>query len=157
MRQVAQTVRKVPLLVIGARWLWRLARPKFSMGVVGVMFNESGEVLMVEHVFHPYLPWGLPGGWVERHEDPAATLRRELLEELALDADIGHILAVENVTGTHVDLAYLCYPRSGIGTLSYELLAYRWIDPTQLPPTHNFHRAAIQRAQQLNQFEDLST
>ena len=43
----------------------------------------QGQVLLVEHVFHPYAPWGLPGGWIDRNESPSQTaVIRELQEEL---------------------------------------------------------------------------
>lgn len=119
------------------------------MGVVGVVFNAEGQVLLVEHVFHPYVPWGLPGGWVERREDPAATLQREMREELELSVEVGPVVAAEYLGQAHVDLAYLCYTTGKIGALCFELLDYRWIDPDDLPRTHVFHRAAIQRARQL--------
>jgi 8-oxo-dGTP diphosphatase len=153
MKRVALVLRKYPWTVAAAQWLWKQTRPKFSMGVVGVVFNGEGHILMVEHVFHPYLPWGLPGGWVERNEDPARSLRRELREELALDVEVGPIVALENVRGTHVDVAYLCYPNGQVGSLCYELLDYEWVDPTQLPRTHLFHHKAIQRAQEIRLLE----
>jgi ADP-ribose pyrophosphatase YjhB (NUDIX family) len=148
MQRLAQVFRRSPWIILAARRGWQLTRPKFSMGVVGVIFNDAGHVLMVEHVFHPYVPWGLPGGWVERRESPELCLRRELREELALDADVGPVVAASARTGIHIDLAYLCYARNGVGALSFELLGYDWFDPDQLPFTHDFHREAISRARQ---------
>ncbi|MBZ0287924.1 MAG: NUDIX hydrolase, partial [Anaerolineae bacterium] len=81
-RGVAMTIRRAPWLAITARALWRIRQARFSAGVVGVVFNDAGDVLLVEHVFHPYTPWGLPGGWVDHREDPARTLEREMREEL---------------------------------------------------------------------------
>ncbi|MFO7320145.1 MAG: NUDIX hydrolase [Chloroflexota bacterium] len=126
-----------------------MTRPRFSMGVVGVVLDDRNRVLLVEHVFHPYLPWGLPGGWVERHEDPVSALRRELDEELGMTVEIGPILAVQNEHGSHVDLAYLCRPTSPVNRLSFELLDHDWFDAGQLPRTHAFHRLAIHRAWEL--------
>lgn len=153
MHRLAGFLRRYPWTVVAARRVWKLTRPHFSMGVVGVVFNQQGQVLLVEHVFHPYLPWGLPGGWVERGEDPETTLRREFLEELGMTVDVGPIAALQNFDGAHVDLAYLCFPRSPVGSLCFELLDYRWYDPATLPRTHNFHHLAIERAQKLLQIE----
>lgn len=143
------TLRRYPWTVTLARALYSLTRPRFTMGVVGVLFNGEGRVLMVEHVFHPYLPWGLPGGWVERNEQPGESLLRELREELEIKATLGPLLIIETIVPNHVDVAYLCTSDDPIGKLSFELLGYQWVDPRTLPPTHEFHRLAIERAQSL--------
>jgi ADP-ribose pyrophosphatase YjhB (NUDIX family) len=146
MRRLAVILQKVPWLVAWAHVVWRFRQPKFSMGVVGVMFNEEGKVLLVEHVFHPLAPWGPPGGWVDRNEHPSETVRRELREELDLSVEVGDLLLLEIDNGNHLDLAYLCRPTSAIGALSNELLDYGWYDPAQLPRLHKFHYRAIMRA-----------
>lgn len=145
-RKIAIVVRRAPWLVYMGRIVWRIRQPRFTAGVVGVVFNHSGQVLLVEHVFHPHNPWGLPGGWVDRHEDPAETVRRELREELELDVEVGPVLLAKIDFGDHVDLAFLCTMRGDVGKLSLELLDYRWTDPPELPRLHSFHYQAIQRA-----------
>jgi len=64
-QQVAFVVRRVPLLIKVVYYAYRFFQPKFTIGVVGLVFNAQHEILLVEHVFHPKLPWGLPGGWVK--------------------------------------------------------------------------------------------
>jgi len=150
MRQVSTLLQKVPWVARIAQSIWRLGRPKFSAGVVGVIFDEAGHVLLVEHVFHPYAPWGLPGGWIDRQENPWETVARELLEELELKVEVGSVLRVQ-IDGNHLDVAYLCYARSSIGKLSNELLDYGWYDPAQLPKLHRFHYQAIQSALAISQ------
>jgi 8-oxo-dGTP pyrophosphatase MutT (NUDIX family) len=151
MRQLATFLQKAPWTVNLARSVWRLRQPKFSAGAVGVVFDDLDRVLLVEHVFHPYTPWGLPGGWVDRRENPAETVRRELLEELCLEVTVGPVLVAEIGYGNHLDLAYLCRAVSTIGALSRELLAYRWYDIQQLPKLYPFHHLAIQQAINVNQ------
>lgn len=148
-RRVATTIRRAPWLVTSARGIWRLRQARFSAGVVGVIFNPDSQVLIVEHVFHPYTPWGLPGGWVDRGEDPAQTLEREMQEELELAIEVGPVLLVKVDFGNHIDLAYLCHPLGTIGKLSSELLAHRWVHPGDLPRLHSFHYQAVQRALEL--------
>ncbi len=47
---------------------------------------ESHEVLLVRRRWAPMVGhWGLPAGYVERHEDPWRTVRREVREETGLD------------------------------------------------------------------------
>jgi 8-oxo-dGTP pyrophosphatase MutT (NUDIX family) len=123
MRRIAALVQKTPWAINAARVIWRLWQPKFSAGVVGVVFNAQRHVLLVEHVFHPYSPWGLPGGWVERGEDPAQTVQRELLEELEMTVEVGPVLLVDNEYGNHLDLAYLCYSNGTVGMIPCACLA----------------------------------
>jgi ADP-ribose pyrophosphatase YjhB (NUDIX family) len=144
-RSVAHFLRKVPWLVGGAYLLWRIRQNKFSVGVVGVVLNANREVLLVEHVFHPRTPWGLPGGWLE-NENPSDAVRRELREELELDVEIASVLLVESVHPFHLDIAFLCHAQNEVGTLSDELLDHRWINGTALPPLPAFHYRAIQLA-----------
>ncbi len=143
------SISRVPGLITLSFPVYRFFRPKYSMGVVGVLFNEAGEVLLVEHVFHPRIPWGLPGGWVDNNEDPQTAVLRELREELSIQAHTLAIIVAEKTIYNHLDLAYLCQTVDAVGVLSYELLAYRWFPLHQLPPLVRFHTEAIQQAKRL--------
>ena len=146
MRRVARFLQKAPWIVGAARSVWRLGQPKFTAGAVGVVFNPQGQVLLVEHVFHPYAPWGLPGGWVDRNESPAETVTRELQEELHLMVEAHSLLLVETDYGNHLDFAYLCDAKGSVGQLSNELLGYDWYNTNALPKLHRFHYRAIMSA-----------
>lgn len=143
---LAQLLRRAPWLVSSARVFWRMTQARFTAGVVGVVFNEADELLVVEHVFHPHTPWGLPGGWVGQAEDPAETVQREIMEELALDISVGPVLLAQCKNEAHIDLAYLCHKRGTVGPLSRELLSYQWAALTDLPRLHTFHYNAVQQA-----------
>ncbi|MGQ9803782.1 MAG: NUDIX hydrolase [Anaerolineae bacterium] len=107
---------------------------RFTVGVTGVVFNERGEILLLEHVFRGRHPWGLPGGWVGRHERPQDALRRELMEEAGLSVRVGPPLLVDldDFPG-HLETAFLCEAEGGVGPLSNEILAARWVSPDALP------------------------
>lgn len=145
-RKIATTIRRAPWIASSARILYRLRQARFSAGVVGVVFNDDQDILLVEHVFHPYHPWGLPGGWVDHREDPSSTLLREMHEELELDVEVGPVLLVRVQNENHIDMAYLCRQAGPIGALSSELLAYRWVSPSKLPRLQPFHYLAVQEA-----------
>lgn len=149
-RFVANLLRRNTWLGVPLNSIIRLSRPKYTIGAVGVLFNSQGQVLLVEHVFHPETPWGLPGGWVNRREDPAQTVIRELHEELALRVTIERIIAVsvDPRMGNHIDIAYLCRTVDAVGRLSRELLAYEWYDPDNMPRILKFHYQSIQTARQ---------
>jgi 8-oxo-dGTP diphosphatase len=144
-----------------ARWAVRgaarLVAPRHPVGAVGVVFDTDGRVLVLEHAFRTDFPWGLPGGWVERGEDPRDTVKRELREELRLDVDVKDLVlcaAVGRVrTSTHplhLGLAYYCRLLSDAEILSTEVLAFDWIDPADpRRPLAPFQRTAIECAARL--------
>ncbi len=145
-RQIAKLVRRFPLLVRLPYLVYQRARPRYTLGAAAVIMDESGAVLLVEHVYHPRFEWGLPGGWVDVDEDPALGILRELREELALAARVSQVLHVAKTAHNHIDIAYLCVAESPIGKLSHELLAYRWVAAADMPPLKPFHARAIELA-----------
>ncbi len=146
MRRVATLVRTMPGLARVAQEIWRLGQARYTVGVVGVVVNARQQVLIVEHVFHPRTPWGLPGGWVGRAETPAEALRREMGEELQLQIEVHQLLLLEINQRGHYDFAYFCQPQNDIGRVSAELLDYRWVDLLDLPRLYPFHYRAVMKA-----------
>ncbi len=150
--QLAALIRLQPV-----KWLMaggvRLVVPSHRIGVALVAFNEEDELLLLRHVFHPETPWGLPGGWLGRHESPADGLVRELREETGLTVTIGPPALVTHQPGpSHLIMAYLGTVQPGPITLSAEILEARWFALSDLPAgTHPFTRQAARAAQPLRQ------
>ena len=67
------------------RWSMRLAHTRFTVTAGAIIFNKSGQILLLKHRFRAGSGWGLPGGFLEAGEQPLEALRRELREELALE------------------------------------------------------------------------
>ncbi len=144
---VSRAVRRAPWLAALLIAAIRRTRARFTAGVVGVIVNPAGEILLVEHVFHARTPWGLPGGWLERGESPADGLRRELREELGLEITVGQpLLVATGRHGAHLDIAFLCRANGSIQQMCVELLDFRWTPCSELPPLAPFHRAAVEAA-----------
>lgn len=59
--------------------------------VVAALIFKNGEVLVCQRTRHQTMPlkWEFPGGKIEEGEQPRSALRRELEEELGIDAQIG--------------------------------------------------------------------
>jgi len=149
-QQIATFLKRFPWTGRLALVAWRrLRQPWVTAGVVGAIFNDAGQMLLVEHVFHPEFPWGLPGGWMSKNEDPARTITREAQEETNLRIHVlCPLLIVQSPKlHNHLDIAYLCYAPSGEICLSSELLRYQWVDPAALPfPLLQFHTLVIDAA-----------
>jgi ADP-ribose pyrophosphatase YjhB (NUDIX family) len=146
----AARLAKLPLARLGMRLATKLIVPKQRVGVVFVALNESGEVFMLRHVYHPFYEWGLPGGWLKRNEAPAAGALRELKEETGLTAVIKSTVSVVHDQETaHIGIAYLGQLQSGELKLSHEILEARWYPLTALPQPLTHHtQLAINAAAQ---------
>ncbi|MBN1285997.1 MAG: NUDIX hydrolase [Anaerolineae bacterium] len=155
--RTAALLRRVPLLLDLVMWLVRRLRlPRFTAGVAGVVVNDEGRVLLLEHVYHVEHPWGLPGGWIDRHEDPDAALIRELMEETGLRISIERpLLTRVHSTRAHFDFVFLCRPHGDVQHLNGEILSYTWADPLNLPRVCKFHAQAITAASQEVQRHEL--
>jgi 8-oxo-dGTP diphosphatase len=64
--------------------------------VAAAIVIEGGRVLLTQRKAGTHLAgaWEFPGGKVEAGEDPRAALRRELREELGIEAEVGEIVEV---------------------------------------------------------------
>lgn len=145
-RKFSNFIRRFPKMMIIPYYAYRFIQPKYSVGVIGVVINSQDEILLVEHAFHPRRPWGLPGGWIGRNEDPASAVSREFYEELGIRVQVVQILKIEKTQRNHLDLAFLCSTEDVIQKMSFELLAYQWFQRQSLPSLHPFHLSAIQEA-----------
>jgi 8-oxo-dGTP pyrophosphatase MutT (NUDIX family) len=64
---------------------------KISVGAL--VLDEHGRLLLVNPSYKDR--WDLPGGILERHEDPVAGLVREVREELGVECRVGELRAVD--------------------------------------------------------------
>lgn len=103
-RLVRAIYRLLPLR--GQRLALRLGAPKVTMGACAVIQDERERILVAHHTYRK-LAWGLPGGLIDRGEQPEAALARELREELGARAVVGPLLCAESEPETrHVTLYY---------------------------------------------------
>jgi ADP-ribose pyrophosphatase YjhB (NUDIX family) len=74
--------------------------PRVLAGAAALIRDAEGRVLLVEPNYRE--GWALPGGTVESDdgETPRQGARRETLEEIGLDREMGRLLAVDWVHGT---------------------------------------------------------
>jgi ADP-ribose pyrophosphatase YjhB (NUDIX family) len=108
-----------------------------TLGVRGLVRNDAGEILLVEHVFSA--GWHLPGGGVERGETTEDAVIRELREEGGVSAVSRPVLLGvhsnhrvspgDYVVFYRVDAWEPCEPTDHI-----EIRGRGWFAPDNLPP-----------------------
>jgi ADP-ribose pyrophosphatase YjhB (NUDIX family) len=86
--------RRLPVRL--RRWSMRLTHTRFTVTAGAIIFNQKGQILVLKHRFRAGSGWGLPGGFLERGEQPIDALRRELREELGLEIDDVEIFAARS-------------------------------------------------------------
>ncbi len=150
-----------------ASWLWarlpfgmrvsllRAANHKVTLGVVGLITDGEGRVLLLDHRFRPRWTWGLPGGFLGRGEPLVAGLIREIREETGLELDVDPTpFDVEHLAGPGaVTVAYTAVARRSPGTGSLvltlaagELRGGGFYAPDALPDgVYPHHLALIRR------------
>lgn len=133
-QRVAGWMRRFPWIYWLLVRLIKLTAARFTVGVTGVVLNSRDEILLLKHVFRDRYPWGLPGGWVRRREQPRDALQRELLEEVGLPVRIVAAVGAElNAPPGHLETSFLCQAGGEIDHLSSEILDWRWVRPDALP------------------------
>jgi ADP-ribose pyrophosphatase YjhB (NUDIX family) len=132
---------KVPALQVWRRlpfWLqgrieWLLL-PKHLVGSMAVVFGDAGGVLLFRHTYRDDYPWGLPGGWLKRGEDPMRAVEREVFEEGGYRVKTLHALVIGGDRDLgRLDLIFLCELVGGDFRPSPEVSDAGFFPPEALP------------------------
>jgi 8-oxo-dGTP pyrophosphatase MutT (NUDIX family) len=124
-----------PLIRPLFRIVSRLTRG-LTLGVRGLVLNERGEVLLIQHTY--VRGWYMPGGGVERGETAEAALVRELVEEAGVRATSRPMLLSLHSNhvrfpGDHVLIYRLDDWEPCPATSRGEILEVGWFAPHALP------------------------
>ena len=106
--------------------------------VVAALILRDVKFLICQRTKHQPMPlkWEFPGGKIEEGEQPRDALRRELEEEIGIDARIGNEAARlqhNYKNGGAVELRFFDVPEYK-GEIENRIFnEVRWVDRTQLP------------------------
>jgi len=123
--------------------------------VVAALIVQDGKMLVCQRTRHQTMPlkWEFPGGKIEDGEQPQHALRRELEEELGIDAKIGEEIAHirhHYKTGSSVELRFYVV-REFKGEIENRIFRdVRWSSRAELP-TYDFLEADRSLVQDLAQ------
>jgi 8-oxo-dGTP diphosphatase len=106
--------------------------------VVAALILKSDKILACQRTRHQVMPmkWEFPGGKIEEGEQPRDALRRELEEELGIEATIGDEVARfvhEYPSGGSVELRFFAV-HSYQGEIENRIFReVRWVERSELP------------------------
>lgn len=118
-----------------------LLYPTYTAGVVVAITNPARQILLVTHSYSP--GWGLPGGLMNRREDPATTAQREIFEELGLDIELSGLgVAVQTPGRYHFNFLFTAgidaAAADAVESHSAEITGAKFHDLNQLPELSEF-------------------
>jgi ADP-ribose pyrophosphatase YjhB (NUDIX family) len=112
---------------------WMLS-PKFIVGVVALVFDDAGRLLLLRHTYKHRYPWGLPGGGMDYGETTEQAALRELREEAGVDGEIVKLLGIRTDRKRRlIDAFYLCRARAQHFHPSPEIAEFGYFPLTALP------------------------
>lgn len=117
----------------GRQPLMWLLNAHFIVGTVAIIRDVEGRVLIARHTYRRHSPWALPGGWVQRGEDPVRTIVREILEETGFVIEILGPLTVQRESPRHLTIIYGGLPVSGMFKPTVEVSNVRFVVPGEWP------------------------
>ena len=112
----------------------RLAHTRFTVTAGAVIFNDKGEVLLLKHRFRAGSGWGLPGGFMEKGEQPIDALRRELREEIGLELDDVKVFAARSFKKPkQVEVLFRARANAQVKSQTVEVERAEWFAIDALP------------------------
>ena len=116
------------------RWSMRLTHTRFTVTAGAVIFNDRRQVLLLKHRFRAGSGWGLPGGFLERGEQPIEALRRELREEIGLEVDDVEVFAARSFSKPkQVEVLFRARANGDVKPLTIEVERAEWFALDSLP------------------------
>jgi 8-oxo-dGTP diphosphatase len=132
-RQIAAALwRRAPRQA--RRWGVWLVEPRFTVTAGACVLDEAGRVLLLKHNFRAGSGWGLPGGFLEKREQPEDALRRELREEVGLELTDARLAFVRTLKRPRqVEIVFCCRATNEPRPQSGEIACAEWFSTDALP------------------------
>ncbi len=114
--------------------LVRIGQKRFTGTVGAVIFDDQGQILLLDHVFRPEDGWGIPGGFISKGEQPEAALRRELREEIGIEVqDVELVLARTLPKSRQIEIYFRARALGRPEPCSFEIKSAGWFSVDDLP------------------------
>ena len=111
----------------------RAVQVRFTVSAAGIITNESGEVLLLNHVMRPVSGWGVPGGFLNSNEQPEAAFRREIREETGLELRTVTLHRTRTFK-RHIEMIFTAKAVGDAEVKSREIIELGWFSIDEMPP-----------------------
>jgi 8-oxo-dGTP diphosphatase len=129
---ISRIWRKLPARI--RRWTMHIAHTHFTVTAGAVIVNDQNQVLLLKHRFRAGSGWGLPGGFLEKGEQPVDALRRELREEIGLEVEDVEVFAARSFKKPkQVEVLFRCRANGNVKPQTIEVERAEWFSIDSLP------------------------
>jgi 8-oxo-dGTP diphosphatase len=116
------------------KFLIRFSNQRFAVTVGAIIIDDENRVLLLKHVFRPGSGWGIPGGFINKAENPEKAVRRELAEEIGLKVENVRIVHARTFRMTNqVEILFRATPVGTPNSKSIEIADLGWFRFEDLP------------------------
>jgi 8-oxo-dGTP diphosphatase len=111
-----------------------ISQARFTVTAAGVIEDDRGRILLLKHRFRTGSGWGIPGGFINKAEQPEEALRRELSEEIGLELESAELVFLRTLERINqVEIYYRCRAAGRPGPPSMEISRAAWFTLDDLP------------------------
>ncbi len=130
--------------------LVRTGQSRFTVTAAAMIFDDLDRILLLDHVFRPDGGWGIPGGFLNKGEQPEGALRRELREEIGIEVENVRWLFARTLNKPRqIEIYFRATAMGKPEPCSFEIREAGWFSIDELPPDLSIdQRRLIQRALQ---------
>ena len=131
----------------------QFGQTRFRVTVAAMLFDDRERILLLEHVFRADEGWGVPGGFINKAENPEAALRRELREEISVELEDVQVIFTRALgTLRQIEIYFRARVIGDPKPSSFEIKSAQWFALDQLPPDlSKDQRRLIERAISLDE------
>jgi 8-oxo-dGTP diphosphatase len=131
----------------------RLGQTRFTVTAGAFIFDEDKRILLLDHFFRPDSGWGIPGGFLNKGEQPEDAVRRELREEIGIEVDQVQFLYARTLPRPgQIEIYFRARAIGRPEPCSFEIKRAEWFTLDELPvDLSNDQRRLIQRTLALSE------
>lgn len=123
----------------------RQIEPTFTCSAAGIISNDEGCVLLLDHVLRPASGWGIAGGFLNEGEQAEAALRREISEETGLELTDIKLYRVRTLK-RHIEIIFTAKSSGHPQVKSREIREARWFAIDKMPGEMSLQQQFMIRA-----------